>query len=226
VRSEGRAAAPFIRVAMLRDRAIGAAFAMSALVAAVVMATLVVGPFYLSGALGLAAAQVGAAMSVGPMVAALAGVPSGRLVDRFGPQAMTLGGLATMALGCAALAAIPAAFGVWGYVAPLAAITAGYALFQAANNTAVMTGIAQSERGVASGLLNLSRNVGLIAGASGMASVFALASGASDVAAASPGQIGTGMRITFGLAAIVIAGSLAPGQARRWRQWRLSRRQS
>jgi MFS family permease len=203
---------------MLRDPAISTAFALSALVTAVVMATLVVGPFYLSGALGLGAAQVGAVMSVGPMVAALAGVPSGRLVDRLGPQAMTLGGLAAMAVGCAALAAIPSDSGVWGYVVPLAAITAAYALFQAANNTAVMTGLAQNERGVISGLLNLSRNLGLIAGASAMAAVFALATGASDVTAASPSQVATGMRITFALAAVVIVASLAVA-SRRWRPW-------
>jgi MFS family permease len=224
VQGEGRAATPWIRVAILRERAISTAFALSALVTAVVMATLVVGPFYLSGALGLGAAQVGAVMSVGPMVAALAGVPSGRLVDRLGPQAMTLGGLAAMALGCAALAAIPAAFGVWGYVAPLALITAAYALFQAANNTAVMMRIAQSERGVVSGLLNLSRNLGLIAGASAMATVFALATGASDVTAARPDQIATGMRITFALAAILLAASLALG-LQGWRRW-APRRQS
>jgi hypothetical protein len=32
-------------------------------------------------------------MSVGPIVAALAGVPSGRLVDRLGTQATTVAGL-------------------------------------------------------------------------------------------------------------------------------------
>ena len=39
-------------------------------------------------------------------------------------------------------------FGVPGYVAPLIIISAGYALFQAANNTAVMTNIQADQRGV------------------------------------------------------------------------------
>ena len=59
---------------------------MSALVSTVMMATLVVGPFYLSRALGLATALVGLVLSVGPLVAALTGVPAGRIADRFGAQ--------------------------------------------------------------------------------------------------------------------------------------------
>ncbi|MGE0748858.1 MAG: MFS transporter, partial [Rhodospirillales bacterium] len=50
---ESRAAAPLIRLATFRDPALGSCLAASALVAAVMMATLVVGPFYLAGALGL-----------------------------------------------------------------------------------------------------------------------------------------------------------------------------
>ena len=212
IRTEARAESPLIRLAMFRTPAIAAGFAMSALVTTVVMVTLIVGPFYLSGALGLPTALVGAVMSVGPIVAALAGVPAGRLVDRRGSAAATSAGLTAMAVGCAALALIPRAFGVWGYVAPLIVLTAGYALFQAANNTAVMTGIAQDERGVVAGLLNLSRNLGLITGASVMGTVFALASGASDVTQASAAQMASGMRITFGVAAALATLALAISQ--------------
>ncbi|HYG10299.1 MAG TPA: MFS transporter, partial [Pyrinomonadaceae bacterium] len=82
--AEAQAASPLIRLAMFRNPLLSAGFAMSALVTTVVMATLVVGPFYLSGALALDAARVGLVMSSGPIVAALAGVPAGRVVDRFG----------------------------------------------------------------------------------------------------------------------------------------------
>ena len=44
-------------------------------------------------------------------------------------------------------------------------MTAGYALFQTANNTAVMADVPPDRRGVVSGMLNLSRNLGLITGA-------------------------------------------------------------
>ena len=213
VRVEGRAASPLIRLAMFRNPVLGAGFAMSTLVTTVVMATLVVGPFYLSGALGLAAASVGLVMSSGPIVAALMGVPAGRLVDRFGAQRMSIAGLMAMAVGASILPMLPTSFGVPGYIAPLVLITAGYALFQAANNTAVMTDIRPEQRGVISGMLNLSRNLGLITGASVMGTVFALGSATSNILAARPEAVATGMRITFAVAAVLIFVALAIASA-------------
>jgi EmrB/QacA subfamily drug resistance transporter len=84
VLAEARAASPLIQLAMFRDPVLSASLAMSALVSTVMMATLVVGPFYLSRALGLDAARVGLVLSVGPLAVALTGVPAGRIADRFG----------------------------------------------------------------------------------------------------------------------------------------------
>jgi MFS family permease len=202
---------------LLRDRATGTGFAMSALVTTVAMTTLVVGPFHLAGALHLAPAAIGIVMSAGPLVAALVGVPAGRGVDRHGAARMTLAGLAAMVAGCVALAVVPVAFGVWGYVAPLVVVTAGFAIFQAANNTAVMAGVDAGQRGVVSGLLNLSRNLGLITGASMMGAVFARAAGTSDIARAGVDAVVAGTHVAFGFAALLVAcaGLLALFAARR-----------
>src|ERR1043165_1553429 len=99
------------------------------------MATLGGGPFYLADPLGLTPALVGIVMSAGPLVAALMGIPAGRIVDRFGAQWMTLAGLAGIAAGCLALALLSPRFGIAGYIVPIVVVTAHYALFQAANNT-------------------------------------------------------------------------------------------
>jgi EmrB/QacA subfamily drug resistance transporter len=209
VRVEARTVYPLIRLELFRNLHLSAGLAMSALVSTVLMSTLVVGPFYLARALGLSPALVGLVLSVGPLVAALAGVPAGRIVDRLGAQRMTLAGLIGIATGCLVLSLLPAALGIAGYLAPLVCITASYALFQAANNTAVVTGIQPDQRGLISGLLSLSRNLGLISGASVMGAIFALASSTTAIATASPAAIATGMRITFGVAAILILAAVA-----------------
>jgi MFS family permease len=173
------------------------------------MATLVVGPFYLAQALGLKAAAVGAVLSVGPLVAALTGVPAGRIADLMGARRMTVAGLIGIAAGCVLLAALPATLGIGGYVASIAVMTIGYALFQTANNTAVMADVRPEQRGVVSGMLNLSRNLGLVTGASVMGAVFALASATADVTATHPEAVASGMRITFAVAAALIGVALA-----------------
>jgi EmrB/QacA subfamily drug resistance transporter len=206
---EARAASPLLQLVMFRSQVLSAGLAMSTLVSAVMMATLVVGPFYLSRALGLETALVGLALSAGPLVAALTGVPAGRIVDRFGSQRMTIVGLVGMAAGCFILSVLPTKFGAAGYIASIAVITSSYALFQAANNTMIMTDIRPGQRGVISGMLGLSRNLGLITGASVMGAVFAVASATSDVTAAPPEAVATGMRITFAGGAVLIIVALA-----------------
>ncbi len=213
---EARTASPLLRTAMLRDRALCGRLLISMLVATVLMATLVVGPFHLARALGLGAAAVGIVMSAGPLVAALTGVPAGRLVDRFGAERMTILGLSAVAAGCVLLALLPATLGVAGYGVPIAVVTAGYALFQTANNTAVMADVEKDRRGVVSGLLNLSRNLGLVTGASAMGAVFTLGVGA-EVAVAAPYAVAAGTRTTFAVAGglIAVAFAIAIGVARR-----------
>lgn len=215
VRAEARAKAPLVRVAAFRDPALGAGFAMSALVSTVMIATMVVGPFYLARALGLDAGSVGIVLSAGPLVAAMTGVPAGRAVDRFGAQRTMLAGLLGIVAGAVGLSMLPAAAGVVGYVVPIVVITVHYALFQTANNTAVLADVDAGEQGVVSGLLNLSRNLGLITGASVMGSVFANASGAADVAAADPAALAAGMRATFAVAAVLVVVALAVALASR-----------
>jgi len=194
VRVEQRVAAPLIRLVMFRDRPLRASLITSLLVATVMMGTLVIGPFHLSQALGLGAIEAGGVLSVGPLVAALAAMPAGRMTDRFGPRRMTLAGLLTLALGCLLLAVLPLRLGVVGYIVPMVVMTLGYAVFQTANNTQVMADVQPEQRGVVSGLLNLSRNLGLITGASMLGAVFAFASTTVDMGA------GAGMRATFAVA--------------------------
>jgi len=198
VQVERRCAAPLVEAGLFRDPVISTGVLTSMLATAVVMATLVVGPFYLTGVLGLEAGRMGLVMAAGPVAAALAGLPAGRVVDRLGTRWSTLAGLAGMLAGACLLWTLPPSTPA-AYVGSIAVLTAGYALFQAANNTAVMSAAAAERRGLVSGLLNLSRNLGLVGGAAGMSAVFmnAAADGGQAAAAA-------GFRSCFGLASVLL----------------------
>ena len=189
---------------MFRDPALTASLAANTLVSTLLMATLVVGPFYLSRGLLLDAAGVGLALSVGPVFAALGGVPAGRLADRIGAASdddRSRRDRGRRLSPCAALAS------AGRLSCRIVIVTLGYALFQTANNASAMACASPEERGVVSGMLNLSRNLGLITGASLMGTIFALAA-ACEVATADPGAVATGMRITFAVAAGLIGAAL------------------
>lgn len=215
--TEMRTPSPLIRMAMFRKLELSASLATSALVSTVMMATLVVGPFYLSRTLGLDAALLGLVLSVGPGVAALTAMPAGRLADRLGTQCVTTVGLIGMAIGTFTLSLLPTTFGIPGYITCIVVITASYAFFQTANNTAVMAGVSSDQRGAISGMLNLSRNLGLITGASLMGAVFAFGSASNDIATASPEAVANGMQITFAVAAALLVVALTVAIGANWR---------
>lgn len=177
-------------------------------VAAVMMSTLVVGPFYLGVGLGLPPAQVGLVMSVGPFISIVAGVPAGRLVDGWGASRVLALGLCLMTVGALLLATLAGVLGMPGYVIAIAVLTPGYQLFQAANNTATLVDVPPERRGAVSGLLGLSRNIGLVLGASVMGAVFEFGVGTSDVVHAHPVAMVNGLQLTFGLAALLMLATM------------------
>lgn len=205
---EMRVPAPLIKLSSLGNPVLASGLVTSALVAMVMMTTLVVGPFFLSRALGLNAAEVGGVMAVGPILSTLSGVPAGALVDRIGSVRMVRLGLGGMALGALCLAILPGTFGVPGYLGAALILSPTYQLFQAANNTVVMMQADADERGVISGLLNLARNLGLLTGASLMGAVFTHAAGVPDIATASGSNLQIGMRVTFLVASGVMVTAL------------------
>ncbi len=213
--AERHARAPLLSLRVLQGPIVGPALLANVLVSTVVMSTLVVGPFYLSRTLLLPPAQVGLAMSVGPVMSALVGVPSGRVADRLGAMRAACLGLGAMMIGGVALTLAPSAWGLAAYLVPLAAVTSGYSLFQAANGSALLQASAASDRGVISGLLGVSRNIGLISGAGAMGALFAATVGSHDLASATPAAVATGMHATYAVAAVLIFLAFVFGCGRR-----------
>ncbi|MER8432727.1 MFS transporter [Mesorhizobium caraganae] len=203
-----RAKNPLIRLARLYDIRLTTSLAMNLVVATVMMATLVVAPFYLSRGLGLNAAMVGVALSTGPLVSALSALIAGRLTDRFGANRMMVVGLFSLAIGTFLLSLAMTALGIASYVMPITVTCFGYALFQTSNNASVMSGVASAERGVVSGLLNLSRNLGLITGASLMGAVFAVASAGGRESQLTSAAAAHGMQVTFQTATALAVAAL------------------
>ncbi len=198
-----KARSPLLKLSMFRNALLSTSMAMSVLVYAVMMATLVLGPFFLSGALGLSTRMVGLVMTVGPLAAAIMGVPAGIVADRIGAKPAMVVGLALFTVGAFSMSWVSRDAGTETYVAAILFISVGLAFFQTPNNTAVMADARPEERGLVSGLLALARNLGLMTGASLMGALFAHAAG--DAAVATPEAVTQGMQFAFRIAAFMAA---------------------
>ncbi|MGL6476802.1 MFS transporter, partial [Aeromonas hydrophila] len=208
VRSELGAAAPLLPLALLGTRRLRGGLAASALVAGIMVLTLLIGPFYLQGAFGLDPLTSGLLISGGPLLAALTGLPAGWLVDRVGAITVVRLGLLLMSGAAALLAALSPALGPLGYLLPILLLTAGYALFQTANNSAVMGGSGGQARGAVAGLLTLARNLGQLTGAAGLGALFAGLAGGGDPAVASASELHFAMQASFALGGVLLLAAL------------------
>ena len=201
-RREHRAPVPLLPLALLGVPGLRNGLVASALVASVMVLTLLIGPFYLRGVFGLSLGTVGLMISGGPLLAALTGMPAGWLVDRLGARPVVRLGLAVMGAAAFGLAGAAGQFGPLGYLLPILLLTAGYALFQTANNSAVVGGASEQTRGAVAGLLTLSRNLGQLTGVAGLGGLFAALVGEQNLTLASELVFGT--RALFALSALLI----------------------
>jgi MFS family permease len=115
---------------------------------------------------------MGLVMSIGPISSSLSGIPAGRLTERIGADRAALVGASAMVIATAAMAGLPYVFGLSGFVMAFMLLSPSYQVFLAALNTSVMATASEQDRGVTSGILNLSRNFGFVLGAGAVSAVF------------------------------------------------------
>lgn len=203
---EKRTAFPIIPLDALRSRHLRISLAMNAIVSLVMMGILVVGPFFLTEGLGLTTAQMGLAMSVGPVSSALSGIPAGRLAERIGAGRAVRLGASVMVVATAMMAGLPFVFGLGGFVFAFMLLAPGYQVFLAALNTSVMERAPEQSRGVISGVLSLSRNFGFILGAGSVSAVFWSLARAGIGAGESGHQTALAMAVTFAICCALTLG--------------------
>ncbi len=212
VHIERRSANPVIDLIWFKSRRITASLVMNALVSMIMIGMLVVGPFFLTLGYGLSTAEMGAVMAVGPVSSAVYGRIAGQLTDYLSAERSLLLGCFGMVLGAALMAALPVMLGIWGFVIAFLVLAPGYQQFLAGVNTAVMQLVPAQDRGRASGLLNLARNLGFMLGGALMGAAFRASLGQRDLATAPSAIVQQGYMLTFVLAAVLAILALILGR--------------
>lgn len=126
----------------------------------------VVNPFYLQNVLGLEANIAGMLMMVFPLVMVVGAPLSGYLTDKKGPHLITLIGLVLITFGQIGYLVLGENSPVPLFLVIMSLVGAGNAMFQAPNNTIIMSTVKKEEYGVAGSLNALARNFGMVVGIS------------------------------------------------------------
>ncbi|MCC6790662.1 MAG: MFS transporter [Thermomicrobiales bacterium] len=183
---ERRAAAPLLPLEIVGDRNRGASLLAVAVVGIAMFSVFLFLTYYLQQNLGFTPIETGLAYL--PMVAAImimATSSSAKLLPRVGPRPLIPTGMVLAALGLAYLTGIEVGSSYASAVLPgLLAMGVGFGLIMAPSFATATEGVAPSQAGVASAMLNTSQQIG---GSLGIALLSTILAGAVSSFAAPAG---------------------------------------
>jgi EmrB/QacA subfamily drug resistance transporter len=173
LRFEKKSAQPIVELALFRNPALTGAALTSGIHASVVVGSVFLLPFYLTGALGYSASMVGLFFSMLPVPFLLLSPLAGRMSDMIGPKFLSALGVA---LACVALFFLGR---LGNGPTPLAIalcvclIGTSYGVFIAPTNSRIMNSVPRDRFGTASGIIATTRQVGSSTGIAVAGALFA-----------------------------------------------------
>ncbi len=121
-------------------------------------------PFYLQMVLKRSLSSLGLTMTALPIMTMVVAPLSGTLSDRIGTKPLRFAGPALCALALLLMSRLTAHSSLADVAWRLAVLGLGGAVFNPPNNSAIMGAVPGSDLGVASGMLNVNRNMGWLMG--------------------------------------------------------------
>ncbi|MDQ7093373.1 MFS transporter [Desulfosporosinus sp. PR] len=202
---EKRLAFPLINPNMFKNIVFSSSLIISVLIYTVMTGAVIILPFYLQQAEGFTTATAGLLMTTGPVGCAIFTPLAGKVAKRFGnPWVMILGILA-LGIGAFMMSSLSLFSSAVRFAVLYFLFNGSLAFFQTPNNAAIISLAKPEQRGLASGLLNLSRTIGQTTGAAVIGAIFYYFTGSKSIAKVYPGNIAIGIHNTFLVAALIMA---------------------
>ncbi|MFH5810643.1 MFS transporter [Companilactobacillus sp. FL22-1] len=163
----------------------------------------VISPFYLENARGMAANYAGYALMTFPIVQVVVAPVAGAISDKIGPELLTFIGLILISISQVGYLFVNLTSPLLIFMFFVGLVGLGNGIFQAPNNSIVMSSVDVKDFGIAGGISALGRELGMIVGISAATTV--LFSAMSHAAGrtvtsylpAQPEIFITGMHVTF-----------------------------
>lgn len=129
-------------------------------------------PFYLHSILLLTPTEIGLVITPFPLLMAVIAPISGYLSEQINPALLASGGLTITMAGLYCLSTLDAQSVILHVVIGQGLMGIGHGMFQSPNNNSVLSSVPKEKLGLASGMLALMRNIGMVSGTAVTVSVF------------------------------------------------------
>lgn len=193
---ERRVRRPLVDLGLFRVPAFAAANVLNALANATMFAIWLLGPYLLVDVQGNGPLAGGLLLASAPVATAVAAAVAGRVVARVGAGRLSVIGLLVESLGLVATSRLGPGSPPLAVVGSFALVGLGLGLFQVPNMSFVMGSIPRSQQGVAGGMSQMMRTVGIVSGVAAANALFVvlrdaeLGRGAASPVAAFPPAFG------------------------------------
>ena len=186
VKVEQRAHPPVVDLSLFRSPAFALANALNVLANGAMFAIWLLVPHYLVQVLRYPETTAGLVLVATPLATALVAPLAGVLTDRLGTRLLSSVGLGLEACGLWLMSLLPGETATLPVVLTLGLVGAGIGLFQVPNMSFVMGAIPRDQQGVAGGMSQMMRTLGVVLGVTGASALFT--SRKMVYAAAAPGS--------------------------------------
>jgi len=202
---ERRAAAPLVRLGILRARSLSVACLVIFLIACGQFSAFYFASLYLQGVLHYSPVETGLAFVPFSLGVIAGTVIAGKLMPRTGPRPLLIAGLAVAAVGMSWFGRVsPHGSFATDILGPSLVASVGLGLCMVTNTAAGTSGVARQEAGLASGLLNTARQCGGSIGLAVLVTVAAAVTG-HQARPAAPAAVTAGYDRAFLISGILIA---------------------
>lgn len=208
---EKRTDFPLVDLNMFRNSVFSASLAISVLIYTTTTGAVVIFPFYLQQAKGLSTSVSGVMMMTGAVGCALLTPLAAAAAKRFGDFPVMIFGIAAMGVGSLLMSTVSLSTGNVTFSMIWFLFNGCLAFFQTPNNASIISHAKPEQRGLASGLLNLSRTIGLTTGAAVIGAVFYAFASTTSIGSASPQKIASSIHNTFLVTTCILACALLIG---------------
>ena len=201
---EHKIKSPLIKLSMFKDTVFSGSLAISVLIYTVITGAVFILPFYLQQGKLYSTAESGLLMTIGPIGCTIFTPISTKAAKRFGNYTIMILGIIIFALGAFGMSTLKASSSISVFALAILIFNGSLAFFQTPNNASIIASAKPEQRGLASGLLNLSRTIGQTTGAALMGATFYFFTRTKTISKSTPTDIVSGIHYTFLVAGGII----------------------
>jgi EmrB/QacA subfamily drug resistance transporter len=172
VMTERRVPTPVVDLRLFRHSAFVIANALNVLANCSMFAIWLLVPYYIVNTLGYPATTGGLLLTATPLATALAAPLAGKLADRLGTSILSSMGLGLEALGLWSISQLDTNSSTFTVIIVLGCVGLGLGMFQTPNMSFVMGTIPREQQGVAGGMSQMMRTLGVVLGVTSASMLF------------------------------------------------------